>query len=155
MRFVLGIVVALVMFGCGIMSLIFGFPDRYIKRDVQVSELVGTWNITAESKSRMQDAEPYTGLAIPYEYIKLNHDGTCKVDLENTRLSCSWELTKVPGLESKQVPGITLDFHEGDDYVPDTDYYLYLFEENDELILWTVIDDPDDFNLQEFKKSAK
>src|SRR6266498_2905065 len=40
-----------IIFGCGILSVIFGLPERYIERDITPEEMVGTWNITSDSEA--------------------------------------------------------------------------------------------------------
>ena len=48
----------LIVFGCGILSAIFGLPERYIERDVTAEEMVGTWNVTPDSEADVNDFVP-------------------------------------------------------------------------------------------------
>ncbi len=157
------------------------FPQRYIEREVDKTELVGTWKITPDSESRIKtffekiqngdlDWEPITA---PWKTITLNEDGTCQIefevswDIENKVLpepdagpTCTWKIKKITGYDkefsSKYVPGLFVrleHFNEQEDryYV----YYseCYIVEENNELVLWDFIGDPEQVEFQDFKKT--
>jgi hypothetical protein len=44
-----------IFFGCGILSVIFDLPERYIERDVTQEEMVGTCNITSYSEADVRE----------------------------------------------------------------------------------------------------
>jgi hypothetical protein len=156
------------IFGCGIMSVIFGLPERYIERDLTPEETVGTWNITSDSEAdvrefvaKFSDWDAF----MPFTSLTLNGDGTCSGEYKANWLdevassdislirttSCSWHLVKEENLSGKISPVIRLDFEYSNNSrgggLP-----LYAYEENDELILWSFIGDPDDFRTQDFIK---
>jgi len=176
MKFILGIVTLGIIFGCGIMSVIFGLPNHYIERAVKADELVGTWNITAESEDSVNEFVkklPDWSINPPWKTITLNSDGTCLVKLEtgwlgdyaypndvitNNITSCSWELGTERSLadteaNGKDVPAVKFILDYPNNF--SMDLSLSIYEENEELILWDLIGDPDDFNLQEYKKITK
>lgn len=161
-----------VVFGCGILSAIFGLPKRYIERDVKAEELVGTWNVTPDSESDVNDFVkrfPDWGASAPWKTMVINSDGTCIVEVQiawlshisdlshagaNNRLPCLWRLTRDSSLDGDKVPVIKLDFEYPNDYEMG-DYSLYIFEENGELIIWGFIGDPDNFRPQDFVKGEQ
>ena len=55
MKFISSLASLSIIFGCGILSLMFGLPERYIERDVKEEEMVGTWSITPDSESDVND----------------------------------------------------------------------------------------------------
>jgi hypothetical protein len=171
-----------IFFGCGILSLIFGLPDRYIKRDVKIQEIAGEWRITKESENKLiefRDAFPHWPAIAPWKAIQLNADGTCKVKLEmqwlpnfensppgvphedipndvlkNNILACSWKITEIDGFSDSGNKAVpAIDISIN---YPDSgtyNYSLYIYEEKDILILWNFIGDPDDFVPQDFTKT--
>jgi hypothetical protein len=169
MRFVLSAIAFLAIFGCGILEMIFGFPQMYIQREVQASELVGTWNITPYGEANVDKwlkDSPDWGIGAPWKSITFNKDGTCQVKFEKAWytaktplptnaivpdiLPCSWKLAKISNIDNDDVTGVELE--SGDNYVGYTSFYI--FEENGELMLWNLIGYVDHFSRQEFKKSS-
>ncbi len=173
MRFLLGIFISLVVFGCGIMSVIFGMPQPYIQRDVNNSELVDTWTVTAESAAQ-EDAfiarHPTWSATVPFRAMSLSSDGTCKVDIEtkwrgdqgvselptaktgqDSLPSCTWELASIPSVENTNVTGIVIDC--GMVGQAPLGAHLFINEENGGLTLWNFIGDPDDFITLDYRKS--
>jgi hypothetical protein len=158
-----------VMWGCGILSLIFDSPDRYIDREVRPQEMTGTWKIIPTGETEV-DAwvmeEPDWGIYLPWKAMSLNEDGSCSVAIEpgwlraahadkaaGDLLSCAWKLSEIDNLDGEPVPGLELDLKYPGNY--DMLYSLYLYEENGELVLWNFIGDPDDFQTQDFVKSGQ
>jgi hypothetical protein len=154
------------IFGCGIMSVIFGLPERYIEREMTPEEMVGTWNITSESETdvrefvaKFSDWDAY----MPFTSLTLNGDGTCSGEYRANWLdevastdisiihttSCSWDLLKEENLSGKISPVVRLSF-EYSNNSQGGGLALYVYEENDELIIWNFIGDPDDFRTQDF-----
>ncbi len=170
MKFVLGIVGALVIFGCGILEMIFGFPQMYIQREIQASEFVGTWNITPYGEANVEEwmkTSPDWGIEAPWKSMTLNSDGTCEVKFESAwllqktalptntialdMLICSWKLSKIWNIDNDEVTGVILG-----DLDNDLDpYEFYIFEENGELMLWNLVGYVDHFRTQQFTKSQK
>ena len=167
MKLLSALVSVSIIFGCGILNVIFGLPERYIQRDVTPEEMVGTWEITSDSEAdvkefvaKFSDWDAY----MPFTDITLNGDGTCSADykanwLDETNLSeqsaihttlCSWDLAKEENLSGKWSPVIKLHFRFSNDY--GRIQSLYIYEENSELIIWSFIGDPDDFRTQDFVK---
>jgi len=149
------------------MSLIFGLPDRYIKRDVKVNEMVGTWSVTPDSESDVNswvNRYPDWGIDAPWKTFTLNDDGSCKVEIQtdwlsdfysdlatNHMTSCSWNLAKKENLNNQISPVLELNFEYPNNYT--AMFSLYIFEENSKLIVWNFIGDPDDFLPQDFVKT--
>ena len=167
MKFFSIIASLVIVFGCGIMNVIFGLPERYIERDVKAEEMVGIWNITPDSEFDVNEFikkfPDWSGFA-PWKTFTLNSDGSCSVELDTVWLgdsyftdvpvvnttSCNWNLAKQENLSNKISPVLELSF----DY-PDSNGLmtsLYIYEENIKLILWGFIGDPDDFRPQDFVK---
>ena len=181
MKIVLGFATFIVVFGCGIMNLIFDLPERYIERDVKIQEMVGTWNITAQSETdvnKFLKDFPGWGASAPWKTITLNSDGTCMVQLEikwlrdeneistefprdpipedvksNNITSCAWNLAKEKNLSNKISPIVEFDIEYPNRY--GMKYSLYIYEENNKLILWNFIGDADDFLPQDFMKTGQ
>jgi hypothetical protein len=156
-----------IIFGCGIMSAVFGMPERYVERDVTLEEMVGTWNVTSDSEAdvkafvaKFSDWDAY----MPFTSITLNGDGSCRAEHKANWLdevpssdismiyttSCSWDLATEENLSGKWSPVIKLGFEYANNY--GWRQSLYIYEENDELIVWSFIGDPDDFRTQDFVK---
>lgn len=170
MRFILLTAGFLVIFGCGILEMIFGFPQMYIQRDVQAKELVGKWNITSYGETNVEEwikTSPDWGIEAPWKSMTLNSDGTCEVQFESAwllrktplpidaivpdMLPCSWELSKIRNIDNDKVTGVILG-----DLNNDLDpYEFYVFEENGELILWNLVGYVDHLRTQQFTKSQK
>jgi hypothetical protein len=182
MKSLLAIGSVFLFFGCGILSFIFGLPDRYIKRDIETQELAGEWKMTPESEAELnkfRETFPDWPDFAPFKTIQLNSDKTCRVKLEiqwlpnyenspsgippedipndvltNNILACSWKITKTSGFSdsgNKEVRDIEILISYPNNY--DRTYSLFIYEENNALILWTFIGDPDDFVPQDFLKS--
>lgn len=161
MKTISSILITGMFLGCGIVSLFFPPPDRYIYRDVKPEELTGTWQITAESQSIVDEfiiRYPDFPIAAPYETITLNADGFClvhwlkKLDfaMRTGLLGCKWEIKKSSYTTGKDISLVEFAFEYFGNY---TAYRsLNIFEENGELILWKYVGDPDDAVPQEFKK---
>jgi len=171
-----------ILFGCGIVNLFSEFPQRYIKRNVQTQEVVGKWNITSESEAKLNEFRrsfTYWPVFAPWKTIQLNNDGTCQVKLEiqwlpnyskapteiprevipndvlsNNIIACSWKITNINGFSKEgnntEVPGIEISIDYPNNY--SSTFSLYIYEENNNLILWNFIGDADDFVPQDFMK---
>ncbi len=173
----------LIFASCGILELLFPveFPQRYIDRDIQQSELVGTWNITPDSEARADDYFQQTDierreLNAPWKSINFQEDGVCEVEIvenwavNNTvlqegdaRATCTWNIDSILGYDEGgsiiDVPGVFIRFEH---YNKSTDAYnvyyseLYVVDEDKELVLWNFIGDPiPTFLFQDFKKTSK
>ena len=172
------------LFTCGIGDALGGIdiPQRYIERQVNQTELVGTWNITTDSENNIQayylsSNPPHH--PNPWKSITLNNDGTCHVDFEpswntqsndlskpDTLASCTWKLDSITGydkdLSPKDVPAVSISFEY---FVASTNSYevydfdSYIAEENQQLVLWNFVGDIADssvgFIFQDFKKAGK
>lgn len=167
MKFISPIASLYIVLGCGILSAIFGLPERYIERDVKPEEMVGTWSITSDSETDVNDFVrefPDWGASAPWKTFTLNSDGSCKLEFEddwlgksysndvisNSITSCSWNLAMEENLSGKTSPVLKLEIeYPNNHYMM---YSLYIFEENSELTLWDFIGDPDDFYPQDFVK---
>jgi hypothetical protein len=166
MKFLSTVASLFVLFGCGIMSLIFGLPERYIERDVQTDEMIGNWSVTEESKTILNGwikQNPDWGINVPWNTFTLNNDGSCEIELQTGWLSkfdsdlatkemkaCSWSLAKEKNLSGKLSPVLLFDLEYPDNY--DEKFSLYIFEQDGNLIVWDFIGDPDDFVPQDFVK---
>lgn len=175
MKVILSIATIAIIYGCGILSLVFDLPERYIDREVKTGEMIGTWSITSDSEAEVNQfvqKYPEWGISAPWKSITLNGDGSCNVKLEiswlsgtsvsptdaysksvisNDIISCAWGLAKNENLSGKMSPVIKLALEYPGNY--GARYSLYIVEENGELILWNFIGDPDDFRTQDFVKS--
>lgn len=167
MKFIAAISLLSIFFGCGIMSVVFGMPERYIERDVSTAEMIGTWNITSDSEADVKEfVKKFPGWVayMPFTSITLNGDGTCSAAYQANWLneaessdtsvvhttSCSWDLAKEENLSDKISPVIEVDFEFSTNH--GMIQSLYIYEENGELIVWSFIGDPDDFRTQDFVK---
>lgn len=131
--------------------------------------MIGDWHITPKSEMDVNlwvDQNPDWGIHAPWKTITLNKDGSCTVAIEigwlresgryskevlaNKMVSCSWNLTEDENLSGKLSPVLELEFNYPKNYT--TKSSLYIFEENNELIIWSFIGDPDDFQPQDFVK---
>jgi hypothetical protein len=166
MKFFSAVASFFIIFGCGIMNVIFELPERYIEREVSVEEMIGTWNVTSDGESRVNNfvkTYPEWGASAPWKTFTLKSDGSCNVELKNDWLgdfhsalaaksmtSCSWSLAKEENLSNKMSPVLKLAFEYSKNY--SAKFSLYIFEENGKLIVWDFIGDPDDFLPQDFIK---
>ena len=166
MKTVLIFATFIVVFGCGIMNLIFDLPERYIERDVRVDEMLGAWSVTPHSEADVNNFiknNPNSTVSAPWKAFTLNLDGSCDMKLEpgwlggfNSDLatkslsSCSWSLAKEKNLSGKISPVLDLMLEYTNSY--SAAFSLYIFEENGKLIVWDFIGDPDDFLPQDFAK---
>lgn len=174
MKYVMAILAPLIILSCGIIDLFFPqeYPQRYIEREVNILELVGTWETTPDSEKRIDDyfKSPYQspwGLYSPWKRIILYDDHTCEFEVEfswtsydknyrsfGTPSPCTWKIDTISGYSVEgdyiDVTGVRLGL-----YFTVSD--LYFVEENGELILWNFIGGYDysvsDFH--EFKKVNK
>jgi hypothetical protein len=154
------ILTAGILWGCGILSLLFPVPERYISRDIKPEELFGLWQLTAESQTQIMEFEthfPSFGIDAPWQAITLRDGNTCQVQwlsnykaYEKNLLICSWQIANIGGLSNQDALGIEISFEYYDNH--SRWYSLYIFEESNELSLWKFIGDPDDAIIQEFKK---
>ena len=164
MKYISTIASLFIIFGCGILSAIFGLPERYIERDVKVEEMVGTWNVTSDSEADVNTWINHHwdwGIGAPWKSFTLNEDGSCKVEFQDEWLSssdlatsditsCTWNLAKEENLSDKISPVLKFNFEYSDEGT--AIFSSYLFEENSRLIVWNFIGDPDDFITQDFVK---
>jgi len=140
------------------------------------------WKVTRESEdelNKFRDTFPHWPGLAPFKTIQLNKDRTCGITIEiawlpnyensppgihseaipedvltNNILSCSWGITKTQGFSdsgNKEVSVIEIITNYPNNY--SRTYSLFIYEENDLLIFWTFIGDPDDFVPQDFVKS--
>lgn len=165
MKFISTVSLLFMLFSCGIFNAIFELPERYVERDVKPEEMVGTWAITSESETDVDNFVtkfPDWGASVPWKTFTLNNDGSCELELEidwlsksyskdiisKSMTSCSWNLAAEENLSNKTSPILKLKLEYPNNlYML---YSLYIFEENSELIVWDFIGDPDDFHPQDF-----
>jgi hypothetical protein len=164
--------------GCGILELLFpiNYPQRYIEREVNNTELVGTWKITPDSETRMidyfQQKDSKLYLEAPWKSISLNKDGSCKVDLEvswslnnevleeaDALSTCTWKTDKILGYKEhgsfNHVSGLTVSFEHFNKQENNYHIYyseFYIVEENKKLVLWNFIGDPAHLSYQDFMR---
>ncbi|HNE06172.1 MAG TPA: hypothetical protein PLT08_16725 [Anaerolineales bacterium] len=164
MKFISTVASLFIVFGCCILSAIFELPERYIERDVKVEEMVGTWNLTSDSEADVNTWINYHwdwGIDAPWKTFTLNKDGSCKVEFQSEWLSssdlattnvisCTWKLEKEENLSDKISPVLKFKFEYSDKGT--SMFSSYLFEENNKMIVWNFIGDPDDFITQDFVK---
>ena len=166
-------ILAIVSSACGL-DAFFYFPERYIERSLQRTELVGRYELTKDSEIEitafLQKHPSWKNWGYPWKTITLNDNRTCQIELKDTwvknseqlfyqahaenNLRCEWQLQDISGFAAqggtKDVPGIELRFDHG---VSFTYFYsLYIVEENSTLILWDYIGDPDSLDYQDFKQ---
>jgi len=152
---------------CGIVSAGFDFPERYAQREITQDEMPGIWRVTPESEAKVDDFTnkyPAWGASAPWRQLTLYTDGSCQIEFEsawlgdtqselNSRImeSCSWSLAQEenPSHKISSALKLRLDFANN----VTTFFSLYIYEENDQLILWDFIGDPDDFNPQDFVRT--
>ena len=89
MKLIATILFPFLILTCGIVEFLFpiNYPQRYIERDVNLNELIGTWTITAESESRimsyLQQQDGFWPITpAPWKSITLNDDSSCKADIK-------------------------------------------------------------------------
>lgn len=178
MRLRLFIILPIAFLGCGIIEMLFPaeFPQRYIEREVDRAELIGTWEITTESEAIINDHigqdQTWETIDSPWKTISLNEDGSCQIDFEITwdpdnnvltdpasLSTCAWKMDTALGYDEngyfKDVPGIVVSFNRYDETLDK--YFIdysknYIAEENGELVLWDFIGETP-FYTQDFKKS--
>ena len=181
MKFTLALLAPFLLMTCGIIEVLFplDYPQRYIEREVNQAELVGTWEITPDSEIRVNDYLQQKdvklwALKTPWKSISLHQDGTCEVDLElswslndkvlgetDALATCTWQIDSILGYDKggsfRHVPGLSVSFKH---YNKEADMYniyfseSYIVEENGELILWNFIGDSVS-SFQDFKKVSK
>ncbi len=173
MKFLAGVLASLVIFGCGVLSMVFGMPQPYITRAVDKSELSGIWTLPADTEASM-DAfvrrSPHWPAVAPWRSMTLSADNSCRVELALEWLSrmgyagvspqvappgvissCAWHLGEFASVDGKPVPAVSIAVKSGE---YNGGGYLYINEENGGLTLWTFIGDPDDFRTLDFRKSG-
>jgi len=179
MKYISGSLLVCILWTCGIIDALFhvSYPQRYIEREVDNGELIGTWQITADSRSRIEayllhpdDFWPVS--PAPWTSITLNQDGTCKIDLEiswanddatlreaDALPTCTWKIHKVGGYDKqgslKYVQGIFINFEHYNKQEQLYNVYMseaYIVEANNELIIWNFIGSPSYARYQDFKK---
>jgi hypothetical protein len=168
------------IFGCGILSAIFGNPDYYINRTVEPKEIIGSWKITPNSEAEILSFRRSIkdwGIDVPWKAIVFRDNNYCDVKLEiswlnednnlptefphniyskdelaNNISSCVWEITRTENIDQKEVPiiNITLSYLDTSNQI----YILYIHEKDSKLILWNVIGDWDDFQTEEFLREG-
>ena len=180
MKFISIFLLPFLFMTCGIVEFLFpvNYPQRYIQREVNKSELIGTWEITADSQARIESylQHPDKFLPVspsPWKSITLNNDGSCKVNLEiswtlnndvlgeaDALLICTWKIDKILGYDEqgsfKDVLGLVINFEyynkqEDKYYVYDS--HSYIDEENNQLVIWDFIADPANLQYQDFHKT--
>ena len=167
---------------CGIADALFPveYPQRYIEREVNNSELVGTWQMTANSESKieayLQHQDDFWSVSpAPWKSITLNQNGSCEIKLEiswasdnevlkqkDASSTCTWKVDKILGYDeqgsSKYVPGLIVYFEYYNKQ--ESKYYVYHSEsyiatENKALVIWDFIGDPDYLRYQDFHKISQ
>lgn len=104
---------------------------------------------------------PGWGSYAPWKTITLNEDFSCNAQFEDVWVrhdafrnssitSCAWEITEERSVDGEDVPSIRLELTLPENRT--SSYSLYIHEENNELILWEFIGDPDDFSTQDYTK---
>jgi hypothetical protein len=130
--------------------------DRYLKREVSPSELIGNWVATPLAIQSLREVGARDHLAIEDHKMVLRPDGTCSLrstlGLSGVALSyrtydqgCTWKLGRI----GEQSLNFTL--------VPEPDTgnpYFYFGEDGGKLVIWRHIDDPDAWRYLEFEKQG-
>ena len=131
--------------------------DRSVDREIQSSELVGTWAITPDGIRDLKEIGHKTGLTPADHVIQLRADGTCSFrgflepsDPEHPKpkvfdAGCRWRVSS-----STKHPELWLGI-ESD---PQNQTYFNIFEEKGRLVLWRHVADPDAWKYLELAKTS-
>jgi hypothetical protein len=147
------VIFALVLSGSGCRQL-FGSPDRHLKVQPNREEMVGRWTIDAASIERIKSEQrfyPMSKLKPEDHLITLRGDGTSSFKTYSTFQFDSnyvvsegrWELVMdepVAGDEGKRASVKMTLTPTPNDYVIVS---FWIARENDKLILWQYVGDPD------------
>ena len=179
MKIAVAILAIFMFLGCGIVEFMFPneYPQRYIQRKVDVSELVGRWEIEPVSETGIIDYIKENDLSSgqinsPWRSITLKKDGSCSVDLEiswdpnnevltapGSLSTCTWKIDRILGYTEdgsfQDVPGLVVSFKHFNEL--DNFWHLYfsenyIVEENGELVLWSFVTG---YLYQDFVKSGE
>jgi hypothetical protein len=161
---------------CGGLAMLFedDVPKRDVKHIVKFEEfIIGTWEMTEKSNNYVENQarrviqNDVWGINAPWRKIELRADGSCYTALERSWLgkhlqeiankdysACSWNLKKETVMVREQnsdVFYLGVTFHYSGKFTSwGTSFYIA--EENDKLVLWSFIGDPDDYLYQDFIK---
>ena len=167
---------------CGIIEFLFPvqFPQRYMDRDVEPKELVGTWQVTSDSQSRIdiylqQQDEFWPISPAPWNSIILNDNGSCKIELESSWAvdnevlneadalpTCTWKIDRLLGYDeqgsSNYVTGLFVRFEHYNEQ--EDRYYVYysesfIAEEDNKLVIWNFIGNPSQIRYQNFERTNR
>jgi len=131
--------------------------DRSVNREIQRSELVGTWSITPDGIRDMKEIGHKTGLTPSDQVIELRVDGTCSFrgflepsEPEHPKpavfgVGCRWRVSNF----SKH-PELWL----GIESEPKNQTYFNIFEDQGHLVLWRHVADPDAWKYLELAKTS-
>ena len=128
--------------------------DRYLKRPVEVEEVVGRWTLTPESAQVISNSG-YSGIIDPSKLsIDVLPDGTCHfhtfMSVERSAVpvagpvdaECTWRIDH----SERQELAIRLEVK------PARAAGFYFAEEQGMLLLWQFADDPDFWRYVEYRK---
>lgn len=127
---------------------------RYLDREVEAAELVGTWYMRSSSMDSLRFAGATGEIDPDSNFFVLDSDGTCLFNsipltrsniesaLVETSTQCRWELSEV----GHQALRLTMADIEGGG--------IYHFDETaeGELVLWYWVDDPDSWKYVEYSR---
>ena len=148
-----------------------GLPDRHIHRDVDSSEIIGTWQATDASIERITH-EGYSLYTNQKNHcFKLFEDGTCEfsgypfysypniVDQKNDYMDSvtgQWTITKIStsaGHHSVTVPALQIVIETKKEIITHSvTIHLFIVEEKNHIVLWEYIGDPDYVKYMDFVK---
>lgn len=129
--------------------------NRYLRRTVTPTEVVGTWIATPTAIDGFQHAGHARHLVVADHRVVLRSDGTCSyrsfastTDANGTdegyvSSDCTWSLGSI----GHQALMLHLNTSA-------TDLYFYFAEENGRLLLWQYAGDPDAWKYVEFAKQT-
>lgn len=142
-------------------------PDRSLHRAVKEKELYGTWEITAKSRESLENQltdDFWVDMALPLLSFNLEPDGKFISTWRNGYGSILFNTSQVLPetiegtweLNSPEERGsITLHLKNPLDKNAGYTTGLILFERDNELILWTYIQDPDQLIYQDYIKTER
>ncbi len=129
--------------------------NRYAEREVDRTELFGSWTITEFGLKSLQDGGVRDNISRADHALELRADGSCSVKTtfglpgSNYRVydsGCTWRLGNIghQTLELELTPPVSA--YEKP--------YFYFAEENGQLILWQYATDPDAWRYLEFERAG-
>ena len=151
----LAILLALAMAGCNA-----PLPDRSLKQYVSENDVVGTWELTADSM-KLLERDGYNRVSNAPNVVVFLADGTCTFNTvldefkggTHYNVQGKWVLERDTMGDStiRKKNAIRMDLKS-----PATTYqkYLNLDRRGGRLILWSFYGDPDSWEFMEYEKAA-